>query len=803
MTSIGQDFRYALRLLVKHGGQSVVSVLALALGIGALTVTFSVVNAYLLRPLPFADPDRLVHLWSTQQKQGWSMLRVSVPDFLDWRDETRAFEDLAAFNYTADDLTGGDRPEKIPTGRVSVNVFDVLGVKPALGRGFRPGEDRPGQGGVAVLSHRAWQRRFDGDPAVLGRSIELGGRSYEIVGVMAAGFVFPLPTTEVWLPRELDTARYGRADGLVQVVGRLRPGVTTAEAQAEMDTIAARLAVAHPDTNTDRGVDIVPLRAALNFGYDIFRMMAVVLGVADLFVLLMACANVSSLLVGRALGRSREISVRTALGASRGRLVRQFLAESAVLALVGGAVGVLLAAWCVRALGAVIPDELYRVGEISIDGRALGFSLAVTLGSVFVFGLLPALGASRQAVPLALRERAASVTAGRGNQRLQSVLVAGEVGLAVMLLVGTALMIRSYRNLERVDPGFDQSRVLTMTISLPPAYDSRERIAGFHRDVVERVAAVAGVTAAATTDYLPLNHETDMVTFTPPGREPTASEPMPSAVTNSVSPGYFAVMRIPVRAGRPFTDGDRAGAARVVAINETLARNYWPDADPVGRTIRLEDVGIATIVAVVGDTKYEDLAAGAGAQIYLPQAQAPSRYLRVIARTVGDPSAMVATVSEAVWRVDPNLPLVEIRPLEQVVRDFLLPQTALSATLSGLALGALLLAVLGVYGLMSFFVSRRRHEIGIRMALGASRRSVLALVVGRGFRLAAAGLVGGLAGAVALAQVMASLLFGVGALDPVAFAAVPAVLLAVALLSCYLPARRAAAIDPVASLRYE
>jgi len=803
MSSLGQDFRYALRLLARHRGPSAVSVLALALGIGALTVTFSVINAYLLRPLPFAAPDRLVHLWSTEERQGWSMLRVSVPDFLDWREQTRAFQDLAAFNYTADDLTGGDRPEKISTGLVSANVFDVLGVEPALGRGFRPGEDRPGQGAVAVLSHGFWQRRFDGDPAVLGRTIELGGRAHEIVGVMPPAFVFPLPTTELWTPRELDTSRHGRDEGLLQVVGRLRRGVTATEAQAEMDAIAARLAAANPTTNADRGVNIVPLRAALNFAYDIFRMMAVVLGVADLFVLLIACANVSSLLVGLALGRVREVSVRTALGASRSRLVRQFLVESTVLGLAGGALGVLLAAWSVRALGAVIPDDLYRVGEITIDGRALVFGLAVTLATVLIFGLLPALGASRPAVAQALRQSASSVTTARGGQRLQSALVAGEIGLAVMLLVGTALMIRSYRNLEQVDLGFDQTNVLTMTISLPRAYDAPERIAGFHRDVAASVAAVPGVVAAATTSFLPLNHETDMVRFTPPGRDLGPSERMPSAVSLSVSPDYFAAMRIPVRAGRPFSDADRAGAARVVAINETMARSFWPGGDPVGRTIRLEDGETATVVAIVGDTNDEDVAAGAGAQIYMPQAQVPWRYLRVLARTSGDPSAMVAEVSDAIWRVDPNLPLVEVRSLEQVVRDFLLPQTALSATLAGLAFGALLLAVVGVYGLMSFFVSRRRHEIGIRMALGASRRNVLTMVVGRGLWLTAAGLVGGLVGAAGLARVMSSLLFGVATVDAVAFGAAPAVLLAVALLSCYLPARRAAAIDPLVSLRYE
>jgi len=803
MTSLGQDFRYALCQLARNRGPTVVSVLALALGIGALTLTFSVIDAYLLRPLPFEAPDRLVHLWSTQDKQGWTMLRVAVPDLLDWRDQTRTFEDLAAFNYTGEDLTGGERPEKIATGRVSANVFTVLGVEPVLGRGFLPGEDLPGQGAVAVLSHDFWRRRFDGDPAVLGRTIELGGRQYEIVGVMPPGFVFPLPTTQLWTPRELDTARYGRDAGLVQVVGRLRPGVTTTEARAEMEAIAARLGAAHPDTNADRGVTIVPLRAALNFGYDIFRTMAVVLGVADLFVLLIACANVSSLLLGQALGRAREVSVRTALGASRGRLVRQFLIESTVLAAAGGVVGVLLAAWGVRAVGAGIPDDLYRVGDISIDGPALAFGLAATLAAVLLFGLMPALGASRQALAQALRQGASSVTAARGSLRVQSALVAGEVGMAVLLLVGTVLMIRSYQNLERVDPGFDARQVLTMTIGLPPGYATAERVAVFHRAVAAEVASVPGVTAAATTDFLPLNHETDVVEFSLAGREADPTQPPPTALRLTVSPGYFAVMDVPVRGGRAFTEADGAGAARVVVINETMARNYFSGEDPVGRQVRLDDRQSATIVGVVEDTRQVDVALAPGAQIFVPQAQAPTRHLRVLARTAGEPLPMTSMVSEAVWRVDPNLPLVEIRSLEQVVREFLLPQTAMSATLGALALGALLLAVVGVYGLMAFFVSRRTHEIGIRMALGASPRDVLTMVLRRGLWLTLTGLVAGLAAAVGLAQVMSSLLFGVGAVDPFTFVVVPALLLAVALLSCYVPARRAAALDPLVSLRCE
>ncbi len=803
MGSIGQDVRYAWRLLVRNPGLTVVAVLALALGIGSLTVTFSITNAYLLRPLPFADPGRLVHVWSTNQKQGWDTLRVSVPDFLDWRAEARTFEDLAAFNYTGEDLTGGDRPEKIQTGRVSANVFDVLGVRPILGRAFRAGEDAPGRGNVVVLSYRFWQTRYHGDPNVLGRTVELNRRPYEIVGVMPADFVFPLVTTQLWTPRELDTVRYPRSLDLVQVVGRLKAGVTSAQAQAEMRGIAERLAGTYPTEDADKGVNIVPLRAALNFGYDIFRMVAAVLGVANLFVLLIACANVASLLVGRALSRQREVAVRAALGASRSRLVRQFLVESAVLALAGGAAGVLLAAWSVRVLAAVIPDELYRVDEISIDGKALVFTLAATLGTGLVFGLLPALRSARESLNHTLRETGGAVTTSRGGLRLQAALVSGEVGMAVMLLVGTALMLRSYENLQTADPGFDASHVLTMTISLPPQYDAPARIAAFHRAVAEEVAGVPGVVSTATVNFLPLNHETDYAEFTVPGRALDASGRKPTAVSLSVSPAYFAVLHIPVQAGRAFTDADDAGAARVAIVNETLARRYWPGDSAVGRRIDLADGGSVTIVGVVGDTKQEDVATAPGAEIYFPQAQVPWRYLRVLARTTGDPVSLAPAVSDAIWRVDRNLPLVQVRSLADVVREFLLPQTAISTTLFVLALGALLLAVVGIYGLMAFFVTERTCEIGIRLALGAAPGVVARQVLTRGLRLTLAGVGAGLLGAAGLARLMSSLLFGVGALDPLAFGAVPAILLLVALVSCFVPARRAASVDPLTSLRCE
>ncbi len=786
---------------MKHPGVTILSIFALALGIGSLTVTFGITDTYLLRPLPFADADRLVHLWSTNER--YSVLRTSVPDLLDWRAQAASFDGLAAFNYSGADLTGGDRPERLAIGSVSADVFEVLGVRPVLGRGFQPGEDAPGQGGVVVLSHRFWETRYAGDRGVLGQTLELSGRRYEIIGVMPPDFVFPLPITQLWIPRELDTALYTRDTAVVQVVGRLKPGVSAAQAQAEMDGIARNLADEYPG-NAGRGVNIQSLRGALNFADEIIRVMSVVLGLASLFVLLIACANISSLLLGRAIGRAREVAVRSALGASRARLVRQFLIESVVLALAGGAVGVLLAAWVTRAMAAVIPDDLYRIGELSIDGRALAVSLLASLGTAVLFGLVPALRSSRQDLNQTLRETGTSVTTSRSGQRMQAALVVGELALAVTLLVGTTLMIRTHRNLGGADLGFDRSSAFTATIALPSdRYGEPAQIAQFHRDVAVEIGAVPGVTGVATANFLPLNHESSSQDLTIPGRDLGTAESTPFVSDLSVSPGYFSVMRIPLSRGRAFTDADRAGTEPVVIVNETLARQYWPDDDPLGRRIELSDAGAVTIVGVVGDAKLTDISAEPVGQVYLPQAQRPWRYVRVIARTAGEPLALSAEIDEAVWRVDPNLPITEVRSLTQVVQDYLLPQSLLSSSLGGLALGALVLALTGIYGLMAFFVSQRTQEIGIRMALGAAPRDALALVLKRGLWLALTGVGAGLLGAFGLAQVMASLLFGVGAVDPLAFAAVPALLLAVALLSCYLPARRAATVDPVVSLKYE
>lgn len=804
MRQVWRDLRYALRVLAKSPGATAVAVLTLALAIGATIPTFSIANAFLLRPLPFDDPAALVHLWETDRRSGLNMGRVSVADYEDWKAQCGSFEDMAAFNYTEEDLTGGEMPERIAAARVSANTFDLLGVQPALGRGFLAGEDHSGRSDVAVLSHRFWKERYSGDPAVLGRTVEVNGRQHTIVGVMPERFLFPLPTTRFWIPRDLDEYRPRRDQRFLQVVGRLRPGVSMDEAQAEMETVGARLEQQYPDTNRSIGVRIVPLRAALNFAHELLQILSVVLFLANLFVLLIACANVSSLLLARALGRIREVAIRTALGASRRRLVRLFLTESLVMALAGGTLGTMLALWLVDVASRAIPEQLYRVGELTVDLPALLFALAISIGAALTFGLPPALRASRANLSGSFKE-GGTTSSSRRTLRLQAFMVTGQVALAAMLLIGTGLMIRSFRTLQEIDPGFDASNVMTVQVSLPDQrYEENERIAAFHRQVIDEVAALPGVEAAATTNYLPLNHESSEAIFTLPGIELDPAGGSPTGRLLSISSDYFSVLRIPLQAGRAFAAGDTAEANPVAIVNDTLARRYFGEQDPVGRIIRFERSGREkTIVGVVGTTLDHDLAGGTAPQIYLPASQWPWTYFRVMARTAGDPLAAAASVREAIWRVDRLLPLGDVRSMEMVVSEFLVPQREIARQLTGLSVAALLISLVGIYGLIAFFVSQRRREIAVRMTLGARPGEVIALVLRRGLVLTAIGLAIGVAGAIALSVVMSTYFFGVQQADPIIFLSVSLLVLLAALLSCYIPARRAVDTDPAVILRHE
>ncbi len=806
MNTLLRDIRYGIRGLIKNPGFTVVSVLALALAIGTVTPTFSFINTYLLRPLPFGDPERLVHVWGTDERQGWDTLRVSFPDYFDWKEQNTVFEDLAAFNYTVEDLTGGDRPQQLPGGRISANCFDVLGVRPQMGRSFQRGEDLPGASQVVILSHRFWTTRLGADPQVLGKEIEINRRTHTVIGVMPEEFLFPLPNTQLWLPRIYDSQTDIRENRYLQILGRLKPDVGRSQAQQEMDLIARRLAAQFPDENANRGVNVADLRSALNFADEIFRVMAVIMSGANLFVLLIACANVSSLLLSRGLSRAREMAVRTALGASRKQLVRLLLVESSVLSLTAAFLGLLLAYGLVQLASASIPDELYRVGRMELDGPAILFTLAVSLITAMIFGLVPALRVSRTGLVTPLKEGAGAVSAGRSNLRLQNAMVAVELGLAMVLLVGASLMLQTLWQLGEVHPGFESEGVLSLRIVLPDEeYNAPAQRLSFQDQLLTRVRALPAVTAAATVNHLPLNHEMSAAEYRVPGESAAPDGQAPTAVLLRVSPDYFRVMGIPLLGGRGFEDRDNQTSPPVMVINQLLAeRLVGGDQDVVGMRLDVEGYEQSfTVVGVVGNTKHWDLAEGPRAQIYFAQRQRPGGYFRLVTRTPGNPLDLVSPLRDSIRDLDPYLPLSEVRSMDQVVSEFLLPQRVIAGFLGALSTGALLLALIGIYGLMAFFVSLRRREVGIRMALGARRLDVVRLIMGRGLALTVAGLAGGVVISFLMARLMSGLLFGVGALNPVSFLLVPLLLAGAALLFCYIPARRAAQVDPLSTLRYE
>lgn len=797
------DVKYALRSLSRRPLFATVTVLVLAFGIGVTTNGFAFVNAFLLRPMPFAEPERLVHVWETDRRFGEQHLRAALPNLLDWRRRATTLEGLAAFNYTAEDLTAVDgavgEPERIHAARVSADVFDLLGVDAELGRTFRRGEDRPGREPVAVISHRFWRTRFGGDPEVAGRTLSLDGTPYTVVGVMPPDLGFPLPVTDVWATRELDPNRLDRSRRLLQVVGRLAPGASLDDARAELARITEAIAREHPQEMEHRGVSVEPLRAALNFAWELIRGMAVVILLADLFLLAIVCSNLMSLQLSRAVERRREMAIRTALGAWRGRLVRQLLTESLVLALAGGALGLLVASWAAAWTRSAVPPDLYRVGDFGVDGPALLVTLGLSVGCALLFGLVPALRAARGG-STGLPEQASAAGPGPGGLRLHRVLSVTQVALAVLLLTACGLALHSLDRMRRVDLGFDADRVLTLKVVLPDSrYAEEEARHRFHRGIRERLQALPGVESAATTNFLPLNHESSSALFTVEGRDPGEEPARANALV--VSPGYFRTMGIPLLAGRSFTAADTPDSPTAVVVNRTLAERYWPDGEAVGGRLRFGDAE-AVVVGVVADAVQVDLDDRGLAQLHLSQSQRPGSYLRVLLRTGGDPATLGTEARDAVHALDPALPVTEVRSLARVVEEYAAPQAALSAVLGVLGLVALGLASLGIYGVLAFGVARRRREIAVRMALGARREDVLLTVLRRGVLLVAIGVALGLAAASGAGRVMESFLFEVDAMDPVSFVGVPLVLGAVGLAACWLPARRAARVEPMGVLRH-
>jgi putative ABC transport system permease protein len=805
---VWQDLRYGLRTLRKHPGFTAVAVTALALGIGANTAIFSVVNTVLLRPLPYKDPERLVMVWEDDTKAGYPRDTPAAANYVDWREQNRVFDGMAAVADQSFNLTGVGDPERLDGKRVSANLFGLLGVEPLFGRGFLPEDDQPGAGRVVVLSHGLWQRRFGADPKVVGRSLDLNGQSYSVVGVMPPSFQFPSREDELWVPIAFTQREAAnRGNHYLEVVARMKPGVSVEQAQAEMSTIAARLQQQYPEHNTDLGAVVIPLHEQV-VG-DIKPALLILLGAVG-FVLLVACANVANLLLARAAARQKEIALRVALGASRARLIRQFLTESVLLAALGGVVGLLLALWGVNLLKAFIPDSISQVRAITVDAKVLGFTLLVSLLTGLIFGLAPATQASNFNLNETLKEGGRDAASGSRGKRVRSLLVIAEVAVSLVLLIGAGLLINSFLRLRSVEPGFNVSNLLTMGVVLPQQkYPDHARRSAFYDDLIRRVEAVPGVKSAAVTNWIPLVKQGDSTSITIEGRP--APEPGKEliVVTRVVSPDYFKTMGIQLSRGRAFDERqDRADAPGAVIVSETAARRYWPGEDAVGKRL---SVGTPespddwlTVVGVTKDVRQFQLDADPKPQMYLTYAQADFFNPRnLVVSTEVEPQSLASAVRNTVWAIDRDQPVSNIRTMEDVLSESIARQRFSMLLLGVFASVALLLAAVGLYGVMSYTVAQRTREIGLRMALGAQRWDVLRLVVGQGLKLALVGVALGLVAAFMLTRVMSSLLFGVSPTDPVTLATISLVLVAVALLASYIPARRATKVDPLIALRYE
>ena len=806
MQTLLQDLRYGARVLRQRPGFTLAAVLTLGVSIGINTAVFSVVYAALVRPLPFADPERLVAVAAENKRGGAAEVRGVAPaDFVDWRAESRAFEGLAAYTGGGLTLMESEAPEALPGVRVSDDFFGTLGVRPAVGRAF-DAEEFGATGGSrpVVLSHRLWQRRFGGDPRVLGRQLPLvGGASATVVGVMPEEFKFP-SYAEVWtpLPRASGELQQ-RTSRYFSVVGRLKEGLTEAQAQEELSGVAARLAAAYPQSNADWGVRLIPLRETL---VGRARTALLILFGAVGLVLLIACANVANLLLTRATTRFKEMAIRAALGATRWRVLRQLLSESVLLALAGGTAGVLFALWGVDVLLTLVPEDLRfaRLDDARVDGAVLAFTAGISLLTGLATGLLPGLRVSQPDLGETLKEAGRGASAGGRLKRARAALVVAEIAVTLVLLVGAGLLIRSFARLQQTRLGFDPHNLLTLTAGAPSQLFAQPvQRADYFRQMQERLAALPGARAVAVSSSLPLDWVLNF-SYEVEGRPPRPGED-PQADYSSVSPNYFEVMGTPLRAGRGFTTGDGPGAPAVALVNETLARRAFPGEDPLGKRLTiqyLERRVSLEIVGVVADSR-QWAAEEPRTHIYDCYLQRPWLSSSFVVRTEGDPAALSAAAQKAVREVDPGRVATNVKTMNQLLSESVAQPLFYTQLLSLFAGVALLLAAVGVYGVMSYNVTQRTHEIGVRIALGARGRDVVRMVVGQGMALALVGVAVGLLGAFALTRLMSSLLYGVSATDPLTFAGVPVLLLAVALVANYLPARRATKIDPIKALRYE
>jgi putative ABC transport system permease protein len=798
-----QDIRYGLRMLARNPGFALVAVLTLALGIGANTAIFSLVNAIILRPLPFPDSRQLVlALGRTKQV---SRTGISYSDFEDWRKQSRSFSELSLWISQSVNLTGGERPDRVRGSFVSANFFPMLGVVPAIGRGFLPGEDQPGSDRVAVVNYSLWKNRFGGDPNFIGKQLALNGAVSTVVGILPADFEFPLDTDpiEIWLPvtNYANFSRDRKATNLV-ALGRMNPGVTLAQAQAEMTAIARNLAKEYPETDGQRDAVVISLQDAVN---EDLRPVLLVLFAAVGFVLLIACANVVNLMLARVSARGKEFAMRAALGAGRLRLIRQMLTETLLLWIAGGALGLIAGFAALRALLANAPASIPPGITIKLDGAVFVFTFLVAALAGLLSGLGPSLQFSRPDLNQSLKEGGRISGESAGPARIRALLLVSQVAMSLILLAGAGLMLKTIARLSGVEPGYQPKHLLTLEYRLPQIrYKEGALQWNFHHQVVERVSALPGVRSAAVAEGIPfsgnIGGEPVVLLDRPdpsPGQEPVAEFDVADS-------HYFQTMRIPLVAGRTFSESDQAGTPAVALINRTMAQKFWPASDPIGKQIELlDEKKPATIVGVVGDVRQRSLSDPAPAQVYFAYAQNPDTFATLVVRTEGDPMSMANAVRQAVWSIDSDQPMWKVRSLESLLARSIGDRRYLALLLSIYSGLALLLAAVGIYGVLSYSVSQRIQEIGVRMALGAQPAQLLGHIVSHGMTLVLAGIALGWAGAFGVTRMMSNLLFGVTPSDPVTFLIGATIVTVAALLACYLPARRAMRVDPMVTLRYE
>jgi len=802
------DVRFGLRMLRKSPSFTFFAVAVLALGIAANSAIFSIADNVLIRPLPYRDTNRLVMVWEDASAYDFPKNTPAPGNFNDWKARNQVFEDVAAIANASLNLTGDGNPEDLIGKRVTANLFSVLGVTPALGRDFRAEDDLPGSPHVAILSHGLWLRRFGGDPQIVGKEITLNFEKCTVVGVMKSGVQFPDRETEIWVPTRFTTEQLtNHGNHFLQVVARLKPGVPLKTANANLATIAAQLEKEDPESNAKVGAFAVPLRDEL--AGDVRPAILMLVG-AVCFVLLIACANVANLLLSRATGRRRELAMRLALGATRGRVIQQMLTESILLSLFAGAVGLLLSVWGTKFLATLIPAGIAPMSGSGVDGRVLLFTLVISLSTGILFGIIPASRVSQFHLTYSLKQGGGQSGVGSGGHRLRDALVVCEVALAIVLLAGAALLIRSLQNLYHLDPGFRADHVLVMRTPLPrQKYEAFAPRTSFYNQVLAKVEAIPGVVSAGYTTWVPLTNYGGATGITIEGKP----EPAPGNVlipnTRIISLDYMKTLRMKLVEGRAIEPRDSAGTPPVALINQTMARNYWSGENPIGKNFKVgeykEKVPWITVIGIVGDVHQAGLDAPARAEMYLPYQQQDfgyePEYLAVL--TSGDPMALAEIVRQQIWSVDKEQPVAGVMPLEDLVDENLSSRRMQASLLSGFAGLALLLVTLGIYAVLSFAVTQRTQEIGVRVALGAQPGQVLRMIFSQGLKLFLIGAAIGLACAIALSRALVHLLYGVSAYDPASFAVVTILLAVVALLACYIPARRATRVDPLVALRYE